>query len=65
MNPEHGRTSTPSLSHRSHMRFTPSESEDMCPEITRFTLFFLASSKWLSGKCIATTVPTPASASFS
>ncbi|MBO4569552.1 MAG: hypothetical protein J5674_06375 [Candidatus Methanomethylophilaceae archaeon] len=47
------------------MRLIPTESEDMCPEITRFTLFFLASSICSSGKCMPTTVPTPASASFS
>ena len=65
VNPEHGSTSMPCLSHTSHIRLTPRESDDMCPEITMLTLCFLASSMWLSGKCIPTTVPTPAWANFS
>lgn|GEM_PF-3651558 len=34
----------PSLSQTSHIKFTPSESEAMCPEITRFTWASLAAS---------------------
>jgi len=34
----------PSLSHTSQIKFTPSESEDMCPDMTRFTWASLAAS---------------------